>query len=936
MKRFLSIFAILAMVVSMFSGVAFAEAQAGVTYTIDATTNATLSQVTSDVVINITPTGGTDPVATELNGYKVGVYDSTGSTIQKKADGTTDFFVTIADGKITLAKADVEKLAAATYVIKLDVAPTNVYADTGFNFIDLNASGSTYEGANDAKVENASLVVAVAPVKKGATYTIENKRFKRSDAAANIVLGITATGGSGSAATDLDGYKVGVYSTDGTLQKKADNTDFFVNVAGGNITLAKDDVNALAKGVYTVKLDFATHGGSTHGLKVSGDFQYIDLNGSDTYVEADDAKIVLGTLTANKVYQIVLDETKITYNENNLIASIPGKIIDFDSKAIVKVDGDLVIKGTSYGISYKDGQFNFKVYPSALNIGQFEIEGTNTFTDAEYKETAEFTVQYAMELAEPATLEFKYPIAGQIVVQGVFNNEDAKKVYGDTTKNLPNTDLTLAYVDANGDRELHDYSDSAGDTPIATASFSNNKTFGFLFDGSRIYKSGKIGIFLKIAKGPDKYLLLKSGKITVDTFETSLTKELPEKLGKQNLVFTLNLPSKYFDKVTPLNLVAGYKVTYKIYKTGDEDKVAVGPTGEFLAFDKKGQIKEIELDLQKTSTTYPRDEYSVDLELKKGTITQLTSTANFSVVKANNYNLLKWEEETKHRVGDFTFAFDGTTDVNQNIFVKNSDGDEEIYTEIIFDGCGLDNKKIKSKDIDTDKGKDTFTISTKETGILEATINVYEKKDDDKPAATFKREVKIVGWNVTISSTKVTVESEEDIVFEIVDEEGNSVNNGYIRLMSDHSKILVDGRKTNINGGVYTYKEDELDLFDNVEPLGLEFCVDDADGNADVMVTKASGITVVGKEVFTVTPSVSALLNGIEQKFTIEVLDENGDVVYPNIKRYDIDEDGNENANTAVKVGSRKDIDGDGINESIEITVTANADQPEMLIRPRT
>jgi copper amine oxidase-like protein len=103
MKRFLSIFAIMALIVSMFSGVGFATPADGVHVTITAETTVPQGKLTADVDIAITPGDINDLIVQVVNASGTVVIDS----------------ITVSGNNIKLPFADVNKLTNGIYTVRV-------------------------------------------------------------------------------------------------------------------------------------------------------------------------------------------------------------------------------------------------------------------------------------------------------------------------------------------------------------------------------------------------------------------------------------------------------------------------------------------------------------------------------------------------------------------------------------------------------------------------------------------------------------------------------------------------------------------------------------------------------------------------------------------------------------------------------------------------
>ena len=102
--------------------------------------------------------------------------------------------------------------------------------------------------------------------------------------------------------------------------------------------------------------------------------------------------------------------------------------------------------------------------------------------------SAETRIEEVIELNDP--LIFEYPVTTHVCIIGKFINED-----GDNYDKLE-----LYYIDSNDNKENF----------IAKSDYKDNKYFGFLVDGRKFNKVGKIGIYYN-------ELLLATGKVVDKT-----------------------------------------------------------------------------------------------------------------------------------------------------------------------------------------------------------------------------------------------------------------------------------------------------------------------------------------------------------------------------------------------------------------------------------
>lgn len=643
--------------------------------------------------------------------------------------------------------------------------------------------------------------------------------------------------------------------------------------------------------------------------------------------------------------KIQLDQESINYSEDFATAKITGRILDASSNALRKFDNTIkVYEDTNqngvldadehndddedllYSVDASNGRFELIILTSKHDVANMFVVGVNN-DDATFAEGTEesFRIVREMEVASEYSLDHEYPISGQVVIQAVYTNEDGNT--SDTVK--------LAYIKTNG---------SMGDE-IATANFTGTDSVGFLFDGDELTHVGEIGLFIN-------GVLMLDGEVSAPELDVEITDSIPHSLGEQDLKFTFNIDKDYIDEDNK-NLKEGYELRYTI--TDSDDEVVVTET--VLVDDDTETFDDI--DDQEVTVTIDFDgwddgDYTVNIQLVKVGVTVVAEAdKNLDVVKPSRYTLMGWNlgDTLGNETIVLQFPDDEDSDLDDDSVAPNFEAPEEAevdeqlevreysggkinyvkYFTVEVTGCGVDLEAANfGDDMVTADGNGALltTIKPETTGTLKIVIKAYEEEDGNA-VDTFTKEIEITGWNMEISTKSIMVDSDQDVVFTITDEDGNPVNNAIISI---EGEVVVDGTSTNIIGGVYTYKDDEEDLFETVDELDV--VVKNKDG--DVMIDKKDAINILGEEVYTVSTDTPVMLNGIEQKIYVTVLDKDGDIVYPEFVRVDVDEDGDETTAEEPEVGTRIDLDDDGIKEAIALTFTPSADQDELIIRATT
>ncbi|QOR34240.1 copper amine oxidase N-terminal domain-containing protein [Clostridium sp. 'deep sea'] len=651
---------------------------------------------------------------------------------------------------------------------------------------------------------------------------------------------------------------------------------------------------------------------------------------------------------------ITLNRTSIPYSSGTKVEEISGRIFSESTKAlyevnslikILKDDGNGVVDSGDIQVAQvraSNGEFSHKIYTDTVETGvaQYWVIGVDSACDTDYSHSKPFTflgkatifyIMYEIELAEPNSLNYTYPVSGELVIRGTFKNNDA----GATPE------IHLAYTDKFK-------FDDRDNTSIATADFSSSESFGFLFNGQKFVKTGDIAIYvngIKAVKG-----LIEPDELIITTTPNKFKKCIP-----QFFLVDLNIPAAYLDSVNQ-SLGADYQLKAIITKpNGDTDStILMDYNDTFTNF--VGLQHEIFMSFQELGTNKVTYQLCFDQKhilppgstppVLKDSFIVKEKTIEYQVSRPNRYNLVYWNIN-KHKIGEIKFALSNSAyhiDRN-NVYVIEYLNDSTMnhmeYIEIILNGCGVDTK-FKTFDENglkpmNDDYDGLFATNTSETGELEIIINVYKDETATKPLFTEKKSINIYGWNVKIEPNTLTVNSTEDVVFTITDENNQPINNALV-IIGDEK--IVDCTTSNIENGRYIYSGDLKDIFKLVQtlPVSLYTLSEYAKGNTAVYeVLKSNAIDVIGKEVYTVKSNKVTLLNGVTETIKVRTTAENGDTVYPSFYRIDIDAKGNKS--TPVKIpatclGEFTDTE-DGQKER-PIKVHTNGSQTAVIIRATT
>lgn len=651
-----------------------------------------------------------------------------------------------------------------------------------------------------------------------------------------------------------------------------------------------------------------------------------------------------------KLVYIKVDNKILEYGKGFNTVTLSGKIFNSSSNALENVDATLkILKGSTEieEVTAEDGVFSVLIQTDSADTGVanytvvgVDVEGTYQFaiqadedvalTTAEKDSAKEtFSIVNKVELSSPETLEFNFPVSGQIVVQGVFTKEDGDK---------DNDVLTIAYKDNVA-------------SPIATANFHDDKAFGFLFNGSALTKVGEIGLYIN-------GVLAIEGKVKASDLAVTVSPNTVVKaLGNQDIVFDFDLADKY---VNDDEMADGY--TLNIVITDSEDNEVVSKA---IIADKDNNGSFTNTTDQKVNYSVPCNawntgNYKVTITLEDSTTVIEEAELELRVNNPSSYTATGWSLEEVN-VGDVVIQLpdnsnsDDSHDLNDNTgspeFATASNVNEQVsvtkftnntykypkYIEITANGAGVENKKYANFGENAvevgSNGELLATIATTETGTLTLTINAYFEStaSGDAPEATkaysFTKEIAVKGWNVEVTPKEVLVDTETEFTVTITDEEGNPVNNAKIMLNDENSPYVVDGTTKSIVGGVYTFEQ----KFTSVGDVKVE-----AVKGSEVQVSLTKGIEVLGEEIYTVTADKEALVNGLNEDLYVSVLDKDGDVVYPTFEAINYDAKGNKIDSKILTSGTRKDLDNDGVKEAVKLTVEPNHNQTAMVIRATT
>ena len=675
-------------------------------------------------------------------------------------------------------------------------------------------------------------------------------------------------------------------------------------------------------------------------------------------------------------YFIKLDQDKVIYREGFNYTTLTGRIVDGNG-ALVNLDVELsVYRDNGDGLLNPGDDCNVDsevlgrltdnglfalTFLTDLGIGTYHVYRTDPgFTEESF---ATFTIMYAIELMEPTTLEWVWgDIPDTVIVQGMFTNED--NIYDAE-------DIYLYYQDENG----------AAFEFIAQADFANDSVFGFLFAGDDLFRTGKLGLYIRVTEdieqvsvagtGTTACVLALEGEVMPAVMNVTVSPmEAIVNLGMVKFTAEFDFDEMYF--VEDDILAQPYLLLLEIDGPDGDAPWGFPPLNQYLVNQKVEEYLQLdgvepgiyEFTFKLINVSWIGNGLSSENGVPPVIVVE-EATIEVEALEPDEYNLVDWDDSAM-KVGDNPFGFCPAATICQGtrpINVKDETGEFLDYLEVVFNGAGLDDFTITAdnfEDMDCPR-----IIAPTETGIVEVTINVYEDINSANDGYetllyTFTRELAVEGWNITITPNVVDVDSEPDITITITDEDGNPINNAIITsdLDSDgeimgyglYQEILFDGTVTNVVGGVYVieYDDEGLDFktvgfedlefwteaqFEQSEDVVFEPAEDDEYTYQGAEIVMNEAIEVVGLDVYNVTCDTPVLLEGFEEEITVTPLDADGDVIYPvmTVTYYDADD---------KKVGfaeefsvTRVDTNDDGVKESIKFDVTPAADAVKAVVR---
>jgi copper amine oxidase-like protein len=790
---------------------------------------------------------------------------------------------------------------------------------------------------------------------------------------------------------DLEGYKIRVYDKDNNAVSSISEVELKDTATSSpkliKATIPGAQVKTLPIGTYAIKISACTDSATVDNTGATDD-QTIDLDGAES--GTDTATVAIVTFEVRNEGYIKLDSNceSIKYIDGPGSVAISGKIFNSASKASYRITKDVYIyedtnndgilnageidsKNQIQKQPANDGEFRILVAPSNLGIGRFFVCG-NTDPDIYFDEDNYDTFVVVNEIELENELSFEFPVTGQVSFSGAYTNEDGDK------DNVP---LVLGYV-----------KDGIMTKEISGTAFNDGKAFTFLFNAydeaektESMYKTGKIGLFLEVKADTTSdpniaktLVLVKEGEIKAGNLAVEADIDTTARaLGAQEIVFDFDLDKdKIIDESTGfmkkdymlrMHIVApnDSKVDLdgtKTYYDGSFKDGALTENDTVITLVAKNTKKMTDPAKQKVKVLLDVDqwygEYDLVVELFDNTsgvenIVQ-TKTLKLKVKNPATYTVIGWGLK-EHNVGKVTVEFPNNTgglDTDKPTFTTTT-ADQQLkitkynstankypkFFEVTADGAGVDKKTFKN--FGTSPVKDDMAeILTTETGTLKLSVKAYFKDTDKSPSYTFTKEVKITGWNVEFSPKEVTVESEEDLVFTIVNHDGIAINNAmiYIDLNKDENpdsnELVIDSSKVNVVGGTYNYDYSKADNVFTDDVNDYDIIITDIGGNKKVTLTDA--FVVKGQEVFSVTSDLETLVNGVEDVVYISVLNEDNDIVYPSFKQYNYKADGTLIDSVEITPSSRKDIDGVSGNEACKFTITPDAEVAKMIIRATT
>ncbi|MFP4457950.1 MAG: hypothetical protein ACLFPS_09900, partial [Clostridia bacterium] len=633
-------------------------------------------------------------------------------------------------------------------------------------------------------------------------------------------------------------------------------------------------------------------------------------------------------------YEIDLDNDTIYYGTgSNSFKRLSGRILN-ENGAVVKEDFTIDIHKvdrtgrldnvedvgtTSFAaIDVKEGVFDAVIPTSSDDFGVGEYTLFHRRVGVSH-----FKIINEIEIEEPTSLSYDYPIDGRHVIQGNFVNGDFDS---------ENHHLILAYVQRN------DFIDSKSLSEMPA--YINEEEFGFIFDGEDIIETGEIGIFI-LAKTGGSPILASTLEVNAGELDVSMA---PKKL--------LNSLDDIRQEVE-LNFGAALEDDHTV-KVSIKDKIENPVEYTVDDFIQDRNVLTIDFENDFNISSFEKDDYTIVVELCNDITTTEKKEIEFKVEEPKKYTLVNWTTD-KLTTGLNYFRYGNYYDdsklkdipagevINQVHVVKVENGISSTVNDInlTFTYEDDDNSYVSL----TRRGdfyKEAATNYVK-TGTLDMELNIFEETDDNlyEEVASFEKKVEVEGWDLQTSTEEIVVGTETDLEVEITDEKGRTINNAVLELFTGDEVIeTVNGAEKNINKGKYVFGDIKIDEigFYYLRAFTQEKYNDGNYEDYDELVIKVDPIKGVGEEVYTVTSDKKQLLNGIKDKITVTALDEEGNVVYPIFSQVDYDEDGDPLSDfndvdmekmyvrglkpIILPIEKRLDLDGDGVKESVELTVT--------------
>lgn len=227
-----------------------------------------------------------------------------------------------------------------------------------------------------------------------------------------------------------------------------------------------------------------------------------------------------------------------------------------------------------------------------------------------------------------------------------------------------------------------------------------------------------------------------------------------------------------------------------------------------------------------------------------------SATANITVANPSGYNFVNTEQLTNLRIGDasrnqlqigkpsgtYLVLWDGTSVTDHFYYDVYVDGELKVEKKG-YATIGIDVSQFGSKAIRIVAFRDTRPIGSNNP--------VYSYVHEGTFAA------KVSGWNVTLSSSSLTVNETRDLTFVVKDENGTPMNNATIRF----DRYELNPYNYNSQNGTYVFKDVR---FSTAGPVSV--IVKQGD-----MEKAQLTLNVVGQKVYQLTSSTSTLLQGKAQ-----------------------------------------------------------------------